>query len=364
MSDEKGIDLRVDIMRKAEMIQKGDTIYKGGCLGLKVVYLAVLLLFIGCISGYAQEAKISNPKLDGTIKTKYEYATEAGMSRFSVRNSRLGMTGSISERVLYKGQVELSNEGKFAVLDIYATLKLTNELSLTLGQMSLPFFNGYTITPGDLMFANRPFIGKYFAGTRDLGVTAAYRTNWNNFPVSVEFGTFDGSTINDPVWTNKPSYATRIQLGGMAGFRFTAKYYRYPLSDNEDYSLWGVDARYAGGNYRVEAEVMSRYNNFGGVNRLSSYIQGSYIFPFDSSGLVKCIIPAIRWDSIGENLGNGMFDNNRLTMGISFGLTEKPFRSLFRIDYEHYMVNNAIPEFLTGREIASDKLTFEVLIIF
>ena len=326
--------------------------------------LNVLLSMIFCTMVYSQEIKLSKPKLDGTIKAKYEYATEPGMSRFSVRNSRLGMTGSVSERVLYKGQVELSNEGKFAVLDLSATLQLTNKLSFTLGQMSLPFFNSYAITPSDLMFANRPFIGKYFAGTREIGAIAAYRTGWNNLPVSVEFGIFNGSTINNPVWNNKPSYATRIQLGEMEGFRFTAKYYRFPFSDNEDYSFWGVDARYAGNNYKIETEVMHRYNDYDGVNRISSYVQGSYTFPFDNSGLVKCITPALRWDSIGENWGDGMFDNNRLTMGVSFGLTEKPFKSLFRIDYEHYMVNNAIPEFLVGREIISDKLTFEILIVF
>jgi len=337
---------------------------RAGIKYVGVVFLSILLSIIACTSLYSQEIKLSKPKLDGTIKAKYEYATEPGMSRFSVRNSRLGLTGSVSERVSYKGQVELSNEGKFAVLDLYATLRLTKELSFSLGQMSLPFFNTYTVTPANLMFANRPFIGKYFAGTRDIGAVAAYKTGWSNFPVIAEFGLFNGSTINNPVWTNKPSYVTRVQFGGMDGFRFTAKYYRLPLSDSEDYSFWGVDARYAGDNYKIETEIMNRYNDFGGVNRISSYIQGSYSFPLDNSRLVKCIIPALRWDSIGENWGNGMFDNNRLSLGVSFGLTEKPFKSLFRIDYEHYMVDEAIPEFLTGREIASDKLTFEILIVF
>ena len=332
---------------------------------VKIGYgLIILLLLIGYTSGYSQGINISQPKLSGTIKTKYEYATDADMSRFSVRNSRLGLSGSISDRVSYRSQIELSNEGEFAVLDLNATLNLVDGLSLTLGQMSLPFFNGYTVTPSDLMFANRPFIGRYFAPTRDLGAMAAYKTDWSDFPISVEFGIFNGATINNPAWTDTPSYAARMQLGRMDGFRFSAKYYEYPLSDSEDYSFWGVDARYAEDNYKIEAEIMNRYNDFDGVNRISSYLQGSYTFPLNSTKLVKSITPALRWDSIGENRGEGMFDNNRLTMGISFGLSEKPFKSLFRVDYEHYMVDTAIAEFMTGREIASDKLTFEILIVF
>ena len=333
-----------------------------GCV--RSVFLSALLSIMVCTSGYSQGIEFSKPKLYGNIKAKYEYATDPGMSRFSVRNSRLGLTGEISEWISYKGQVDLSNEGRFSVLDLNISMRLLEGLSLTLGQMSIPLFNSYTVTPGELLFANRPFIGKYFASTRELGAIVAYKTGWDTFPVSVEFGLFNGGTINNPIWTNEPSYATRLQLGGMTGFRFTAKYYDYPFSAIEDYTFWGVDARYADTNYKIETEVMNRYNDFDGTNRVSSYIQGAYVFQLRNPGLVRNIIPALRWDSIGESLGNGMFDNNRLTLGLSFGLTDKPFGSLFRIDYEHYMTDNPIPEFLTGREIASDKITFEILIVF
>ena len=330
----------------------------------KVIRLIILLIFEGYISGYSQGIEFSKPTINGNIKTKLEYATETGMTRFSVRNSRALLSGTISDIVLYKGQIELSDEGEFRVLDLNASIRFFDGLTVTLGQTSLPFFNSYAINPGDLMFSNRPFLGKYFTPTRDIGILGTYRSGWDNFPVSVEFGVFNGSTINNPIWTDKPSYATRIQLGGMTGFRTTAKFYRYPLSDQQDYTFWGVDARYAGSNYNIETEVMHRYNDFDGVNRISLYVQGSYTFPVRNPGIIKSVTPALRWDSIGENLGNGMFDNNRATFGVAFGLTEKPFKSLFRINYEHYMVNNAIPEFLERREIASDKLTFEILVVF
>ena len=335
-----------------------------GSVGMKVICLNVLLAVIGYTSGYSQVSELSKPRLDGAIKAKYEYATDTDVSRFSVRNSRLGLSGEVSEWISYRGQVELSNDGNFSVLDLSATISPIDGFSLTLGQMSLPFFNPYTVNPSALMFANRPFIGRYFAGTRDIGAIAAYRTGLGCFPVSLEFGVFNGSTINNPIWTDKPAYVTRIQLGGMTGFRTTSKFYRYPFSDIEDYSFWGVDMRYATDRYRIETEIMNRYNEFDGVNRISSYLQGSCDFSLNNPGMVKTITPALRWDSIGENYAKGLFGNNRITMGVAFALTEKPFRSLFRVDYEHYMVDNAIPEFLTGAEIISNKLTFEILIVF
>jgi len=55
------------------------------------------------------------------------------MSRFSVRNSRIGVLGNINTFASYRVQVELSNEGKFSVLDLSGTLKPMDGLSLTLG---------------------------------------------------------------------------------------------------------------------------------------------------------------------------------------------------------------------------------------
>ncbi len=84
------------------------------------------------------------------------------MYRFSVRNSRIGVSGNINTYSAYKVQVELSNEGKFSVLDLSGTLMPVNGLSLTLGQTSIPLFNSYVVSPGEMMFANRAFLGEIF----------------------------------------------------------------------------------------------------------------------------------------------------------------------------------------------------------
>lgn len=79
--------------------------------------LSLLFMFI-TIMGLSQIKTTPSMKFDATLKTKYELATETGMSRFSVRNSRVGLFGDLNEYVSYKFQIELSNEGKFDVLDL------------------------------------------------------------------------------------------------------------------------------------------------------------------------------------------------------------------------------------------------------
>jgi len=82
-----------------------------------------LLLFIFSLSAQNTDSvSYPNIKVDGTLKNKFERASDTGMSRFSVRNSRIGVQGNINTFASYRVQIELSNEGKFSVLDLSGTL--------------------------------------------------------------------------------------------------------------------------------------------------------------------------------------------------------------------------------------------------
>lgn len=304
------------------------------------------------------------PKFDFTLKTKYEYSPDTKAGRFTVRNSRLGLYGSISTKVSYKVQIELSSEGKLEVLDLMANVKLFKGFDVSLGQTSLPVFNSYQTTPAQMLFANRSFLTKFNAGSRDIGVLANYKCEIGETPVAFQFGVFNGSTINKPIWTDKPSYTARVLVGTMDGLRATIKVYKYPLGQREDFFISGADLRYAAERLKIESEVMNRHNYFNGVNRFTSYIQGAYSFPINIGELFKDITPAVRWDGISENLKDNGFDINRLTIGFSFGFTSKPFNSLLRFDYEKYFIKNPIAEFSSlYDEIDADKFTIELLIV-
>jgi len=238
------------------------------------------------------------------------------MSRFSVRNSRIGVLGNINTFASYRVQIELSNEGKFSVLDLSGTLKPMDGLSLTLGQTSIPLFNSYIVSPAEMMFANRAFLGKYFLSTRDLGVNGKYRLDIGVVPVKIEAGLYNGNTINDPVWKKNLSYGGRVELGSMKGMRFTTKIYNYLYDDSTHFVFYGADLRYEKENWKVETEIMKQkskteYHS----DMLSYYVQGAYVIPIKTR-MFEFMKPAIRWDAIDERADQAGFDVNRRHSGV------------------------------------------------
>lgn len=302
-------------------------------------------------------------KIDGTLKNKFEYASDTKMSRFSVRNSRVGISGDIDNIYAYRVQVELSDEGQFKVLDLSGTLKPVKGLSFTLGQTSIPLFNSYIVSPGQMMFANRTFLGKYFLSTRDLGILSRYDFRLGTLPTRLEFGLYNGNAINNPVWKQDMSYGGRITLGSMKGARVSTKVYNYPNNDTTHFLFYGIDARYEADNWKLEAEVMKKdskteYHS----DLLAYYIQGAYILPVKTK-FFDYMQPAIRWDAIDDTMGEDDFDVKRITAGLGFGFKGERFASILRVDYEWYFVNNTLPIFVND-EMDSDKITVELLFTF
>lgn len=333
----------------------------------KIALPFILLLFFITATLTAQDADSTNYpsiQVDGTLKNKYEYATETGNSRFSVRNSRIGIKGGINSFASYRAQLELSDNGNFKVLDLYGTLMPVEGLSLTLGQMGIPLFNSYITTPATMMFANRAFIGKYFLSTRDLGMMAKYKFRVGSLPVNLEGGLFNGNAINDPVWKNKLSYGGRIELGSMQGARVTAKMYNYPKDETKQFFIYGADFRYATSKWKVETELMKRESKSEAFSDLLSYyIQSAYYLPLNSRFFDR-MIPALRWDAVDETFDQDGFDVNRLTAGLGFGFNRSGYNSILRFDYEWYIKNNDMTIFAENPEMDSSKFTVELLITF
>lgn len=334
---------------------------------LKLSMVMCALLLFSCLNVFAQESDsivYPNFKIDGTLKNKFEHTSKTNMSRFSVRNSRIGVSGDMNSYSKYRVQVELSNEGKFSVLDLSGTLSPMDGLSLTLGQTSIPLFNSYIVSPGTMMFANRAFIGKYFLSTRDLGFVAKYDFRLGAIPTKLEFGMFNGNAINDPVWKKNMSYGGRIELGTMQGLRMTAKVYDYPNDETTHYLFYGADLRYKAENWVVETEIMKRESKTEfNYDMLSYYLQGAYVIPIKSK-MFEFVKPAVRWDGIDGQPDVKGFDVNRLTTGIGFGFKERRFNSILRIDYEWYFVNHKMDIFDPAEEMDSDKITVELVFTF
>ncbi len=302
-------------------------------------------------------------KVDGTLKNKFEYASDTHMSRFSVRNSRVGVSGDIDNTYAYRVQVELSDEGEFKVLDLSGTLKPVEGLSFTLGQTSIPLFNSYIVSPSEMMFANRTFLGKYFLSTRDLGILTKYDFSLGVVPTRLEFGLYNGNAINNPVWKKEMSYGGRITLGSMKGARMSTKVYNYPNDESTHHLFYGIDARYEGDNWKVETEIMKRESQTEQhSDLLAYYVQGAYVLPVNTR-FFDYVQPAARWDAIDDTQGEDGFDVKRITAGLGFGFNQERFSSILRIDYEWYFLNNTLPIFVND-EMDSDKITVELLFTF
>jgi hypothetical protein len=302
--------------------------------------------------------------MSGTIKTKVEYASAIEQGRFSVRNSRLIFGGSITPLVDYRAQLELSNNGRFQVLDLMGTIRPMDNLSFSFGQVAIPLLDTYVHSPGQIMFANRTFMVE-IAGTRDIGLMAAYSFDAGNIPVLAEAGIFNANDINQAVWTDTLSYIGRLSFGSMDGWRLQGKVYNYPNAvTQQHFVFYGMSARYATQNWRIEAEALKRDDqNDRNLSVFSTYLQGAYVYPIQSE-LFKSIIPAFRWDTMDQNLSENAFDVNRFTWGLGFALTDRSNPSLIRIDYEWYKVNNRINSFFPTPDTDSNKITLELLLNF
>ena len=302
------------------------------------------------------------------FKGKYELDTDNGDSYFSVKSARLGVQGDVSRKISYKFMVDFSDNGSFKVLDLCFSFKPHKRLKFTFGQSSLPIFNSYTLSPNVLDFTNRPFIGKYFNSSRDIGLTAAYSIKQNGYPIALEAGIYNGDGINNPKWTSTPAFAGRLSFGSMKGFRATAKFYQTRIDATQDYFIWGADLRYATEALTLETEFMNKANNgekAESAQPLSSiYLQGLYKIPVNSKTF-KYIQPALRWDGMGYDLVNRGLGVNRATVGVNFGLNSDSFTSLFRLNYEHYFNNSMDMSALFKNSYYNEsKFSVEFLFVF
>ena len=135
------------------------------------------------------ETKDYLPKVNGTIRAKYEYQTGMGAGRFEVRNARVSLTGNILPIVAYKAEIDLSDEGQIKMLDAYARIFPAKGLTVTAGQMRVPFTIDAHRSPHQQYFANRSFIAKQVGNVRDVGLTLGYELP-TALPVKLEGGLY------------------------------------------------------------------------------------------------------------------------------------------------------------------------------
>lgn len=312
---------------------------------MKKHIISILMLLPVFTWGQQTDSTINYmPKVSGIIKAKWEYCFDDHTNRFDIRNSRLGIGGSLNPYVDYKLQIEYSNHGKFNFLDAYAVIKPLHNLDFYFGQFTVPFSEDYVISPSQNMFANRAFIAKFVNLTsRDIGARIDYVFS-DKVPVTLQAGLYNGTGINNPEWQESPFVLGRLIYGTMKGFRASVKYYGGKVKSEEKEAKianYGVDLRYATNRYKIEAEYAIK-DSVDTDNALSAaYLQGSYTFPVKNNKFLKYIEPALRADAMAHNMFDNGIDVSRMTLGVNFGLDMKNMAAEIRLNYEHFWLHES-----------------------
>lgn len=163
------------------------------------------------------------PEVHGVMRSRWEIRTESGEQRFQLRNARVSIQGKVAPAISYFVQTDFCNRGKIVFLDAYAKLNIIKDLYIQAGQFRMPFGIEPHLAPATYYFANRSFIGKQMMNYRAVGFKMGYKLP--GFPLSVEGGAFNPSTVDDQVSYSKTfAYSAKAILSLPEGFKVCASY--------------------------------------------------------------------------------------------------------------------------------------------
>lgn len=334
-------------------------------------FIPAKLLLISLLSGFTSSAAISQvilkkdslsgksdfaPVITGTLKTRAEYDLSGSITRFEVRNARLGARGMINNYFYYKAEVDLSDEGKIRTLDAYIRFSPAPVLDLFLGQRKLPVSSEYMRNPAENFFSNKSFLSDYINnGMKDIGFFAELKPH-TSIPFSCIFGVFNGSGSNNPQWVSKPSLSGRFVAGPFRGFRIAGNLYYGDRLEKQNLEMFGGEIRYSAASFFIESEYISRQ----WTDTLRFHDDGMYIHSYYNFALkdkmIRMITPAVRYDMMGSRVFGGKTEVSRITFGLNFGFEPKQFVTEIRFNYENYLKKNM--------PVYSDRLILEFVAWF
>lgn len=337
------------------------------------------------------------PSIHGTIRGKYERqfssdnnhdqeAASTDAQRFEVRNARISVDGMLNERVSYKAEIDLCDEGSVKMLDAYGRLKLTSNIDAQIGQYRVPFTIDAHRSPHQQYFANRSFIAKQVGSIRDVGLSATYtlprnEQGWGNI---LQGGLFNGSglTGQKDYWTSSVNFSLKEQLLLPHGWLLEASMQKV-RPDGVTIMMYDGALQWHNKNWMCEAEFVRKeyaHSAFDGVNAIDAFV--CYDQWLDNNAqkgkLLQKISYLARFDSMTDNSdgfhyldGSKSTDpkamlkvtdaaRQRITAGITLSLGQKAFTADLRLNYEKYFYDE-------GAKIKTsehDKVVAELMIRF
>lgn len=310
------------------------------------------------------------PTVSGTIRAKAEYQPNESEGRFEVRNARIALDGDISRSVFYKAEIDLSDEGSIKMLDAFAGVRLAKNLSVTVGQMRVPFSIDAHRSPHAQYFANRSFIAKQVGNVRDVGLSAKYTLP--DIPLTLEAGAFNGSglTGQKDYWTKSLNFSAKAQYAFPFGLTLQGSVQKVSPTGGAIY-LYDGGATLKTGRWTIEGEYLRKhYTNatFSDVNALDAFI--NYDLPLRK--VFRKMSFLVRYDMMDDHSDGTLNDDGvleiddaarkRITGGITLsfpGTTKKMYADL-RLNYEKYFYD----DISLAKTSERDKFVAELMVRF
>ncbi len=339
---------------------------------------AVAAFLVAAVVAFAGDDGVDrSPKINGTVRGKYEWQPQIQSGRFQVRNARVSISGDLSRIVSYKAEIDLCDEGVLKMLDAYARFNITPNLHFTIGQMRVPFTIDAHRSPHQQYFANRSFIAKEVGNVRDVGA----QLSWNfgeAVPVVISAGLFNGSGLTNQkdFWTDNINFSAKAQVTLPYGFNVVLSAQKI-RPDHINVMMYAAGAFYDNGRLHAEAEYLYKtyaQDSFTDVYSFDGFV--SYRIPIaNGQKAIKSVSPLLRYDSMSDHsdgiryLGgvpdpNGTmvvrdYARSRITGGVTISLGT-PFISDIRLNYEKYFYREgAVPDVSE-----QDKFVVEFMVRF
>lgn len=336
----------------------------------------VVLFFAAVVSAFAMadaepndSARVSYvPNFHGTVRARFEYATDNGEYRFQVRNARFTINGNICREVSYFVNTDLCDRGKMKILDAWAKAEFIPHLSLQAGQFRMPFGVDPFRAPHQYYFANRSFIGKQMCNYRAVGAMLIY--DFSSLPLKLEAGAFNPYTIGDhTVWEKKLAAAGKATLG-VGEFKLSAGGSTIRPSGVRA-NLAGSCVSWSHGRWIVEGEYMYKHYVHGASKNAHAYsVFSNYYMPV-KAGIFNRLSVQGRFDGITDHSDCATDESgtlhitdaarNRITAGATLTcMKAKNMYFDFRVDYEKNFYRHGFkpaPEY-------GDKLVAEIVLRF
>lgn len=307
------------------------------------------------------------PRISGTIRAKGEYQPNEKEGRFEVRNARVAFDGQIIPSVVYKAEIDFSDEGRIRMLDAYAGLKPLDGLILRLGQMRVPFSIDAHRSPHVQYFANRSFIAKQVGDVRDVGFAVTYK--FKGCPLTLEGGLFNGSGLTDQkdYWTKSLNFSAKVNYQPFKVLTLQASMQKIsPTGGN----VWLYDggATLHAGHWTLEAEFLRKHyenTSFHDVNALDAFVA----YDVATKKVFRNVRFLTRFDMMDDH-SDGKADENgqltltdgarrRLTGGVTLSLAG-PLQADLRLNYEKYFYD----DIALAKPSERDKAVVELMIHF